>query len=114
MTALTPRVNPDDTVKLYDALARHAGVRRLITADDPRVACDTLVRDDGALFAVLASHAAEPLTVKPALPCGGELTSLDGEEEAAEGVELGPFGIKIMRIAWEPGPADAGPAQPGP
>lgn len=113
MTALTPRVNPDDTVKLYDALARHAGVRRLITADDPRVACDTLVRDDGALFAVLASHAAEPLTVKPALPCGGELTSLDGKEEAAEGVELGPFGIKIMRIAGSLA-ADAGPAQPGP
>jgi len=29
MAALTPRVNPDDTVTLYDALARHAGVRRL-------------------------------------------------------------------------------------
>jgi len=112
MPALTPRVNPDDTVKLYDALARHTGVRRLITADDPRVACDTLVRDDGALFAVLASHAAEPLTVKPALPCGGELTSLDGEE-VSEGVELGPFGIKIMRIAGSRA-ADADLARPGP
>ena len=57
MAALTPRVNPDDTVTLYDALATHAGARRLVTVDDPRVACDTLIRDDGALFAVLASHA---------------------------------------------------------
>jgi len=54
-----------------DALARHAGARRAITVDDPRGACDTLIRDDGTLFAVLASHAAEPLTVKPALGCGG-------------------------------------------
>jgi hypothetical protein len=59
--------------------------------------CDTLIRDDGALFAVLASHAAEQLTVKPALPSGGELTSLGGEK-TAEGVELGPFGITILTV----------------
>jgi hypothetical protein len=64
---------------------------------DPRVPCDTLIRDDGALFAVLASHAAEQLTVKPALPRGGELTSLGGEE-TAEGVELGPFGIRVLTV----------------
>ena len=104
MAALTPRVNPDDTVTLYDALARHAGVRRPVTVADPRVACDTLIRDDGALFAVLASHAAEALTVTPALG-GGELTTLDGED-TAEGVTLGPFGIKVLRIA--------GPVRPGP
>jgi hypothetical protein len=96
MAALTPRVNPDDTVTLYDALAWHAGVRRPVTVADPRVACDTLIRDDGALFAVLASHAAEALTVTPVLR-GGELTTLDGEE-AAVGVTLGPFGIKVLRI----------------
>jgi len=73
MAAQTPRVNPDDTVTLYDALARHAGVRRLVTADDPRVACDTLIRDDGALTSV-------------------------GGEETAEGVELGPFGITVLRL----------------
>jgi endo-1,4-beta-mannosidase len=102
MAALTPRVNPDDTVTLYDALARHARVRRPVTVADPRVACDTLIRDDGALFAVLASHAAEALTVTPALG-GGELTTLDGED-TAEGVTLGPFGIKVLRISWAPWP----------
>jgi endo-1,4-beta-mannosidase len=102
MAALTPRVNPDDTVTLYDALARHARVRRPVTVADPRVACDTLIRDDGALFAVLASHAAEALTVTPALG-GGELTTVDGED-TAEGVTLGPFGIKVLRISWAPGP----------
>ena len=50
--------------------------------------------------------------VKPALPYGGELTSLDSTEETAEGVELAPFGIKIMRIAGSRA-ADASPARPG-
>jgi endo-1,4-beta-mannosidase len=109
MAALTPRVNPDDTVTLYDALARHAGVRRPVTVADPRVACDTLIRDDGTLFAVLASHAAEALTVTPALG-GGELTSLDGEE-AAEGVTLDPFGIKVLRIAGAAGLRAGRPVQ---
>jgi hypothetical protein len=111
MAALTPRVNPDDTVTLYDALARHAGVRRPVTVADPRVACDTLIRDDGALFAVLASHAAEALTVRPVLGAG-ELTTLDGEE-TGEGVRLGPFGIKVMRITGS-GATGAGPLRPGP
>jgi endo-1,4-beta-mannosidase len=66
MATLSPRVNPDDTVTLYNALAVHARVRRAVTVDDPRVACDTLVRDDGTRFAVLVSHADEPLEVKPA------------------------------------------------
>jgi hypothetical protein len=65
------------------------------------VSCDTLIRDDGTLFAVLASHAAEQLTIKPALPGGGELTSLGGKE-TAEGVELGPFGITVLSVT---GPA---------
>ena len=102
MAALGAQVNPDDTVTLYDALATHAGVGRAVTVDDPRVACDTLIRDDGMLFAVLASHAAEPLTVKPALD-GGELTTLEGTE-AGEGVTLGSFGIKVFKVTGRPGP----------
>jgi len=62
-------VNPDDTLRLYGAPARHAGMRRLITVDDPRVACDTLMWEDGTLLVVLTWHAAEPLTVKPAQGC---------------------------------------------
>ena len=103
MAALTPRVNPEDTVALYGALARHAGVRRAVSVTDPRVACDTLIRDDGTRFAVLASHAAEPLIVEPVLD-GGGLVSLDGQE-ADEGVTLDPFGIKVLRMT--------GSARPG-
>jgi hypothetical protein len=45
---------------------------------------------------VLASHALEPLTVKPALD-GRELVTLDGQE-AGERVTLDPFGIKVLRV----------------
>jgi endo-1,4-beta-mannosidase len=97
MAALTPRANPDDIVTLYDALARCAGVRRPVTTDDQRVACDTLIRDDGIRFAVLASHAAEPLTVRPVLGTDGALVPLN-DAATAEGVALGPFGIAVLKM----------------
>lgn len=98
MAAATPRVNPDATVTLYRALAAHAGARRLVTVDDPRVACDLLVRDDGTRFAVLASHAAEKLTVRPRIEGGGTLSTLDGSTVDG-GVSIDPFGIMILENA---------------
>ena len=102
MAALTPRVNPDDAVTLYGALAAHAGVRRAVSVDDPRVACDTLVRDDGTVFAVLASHGAEPITVKPVLAADSGLSALD-DDQVVEGVTLSPFGINVLRITGSGG-----------
>jgi hypothetical protein len=98
MAAVTPRVNPDATVALYDALASHAGVRRPITVDDPRVTCDMLVRDDGARFAVLASHAAEPLDLKPVLGEPGSLTTLSGLD-AGGTVAIEPFGVALLAVS---------------
>jgi endo-1,4-beta-mannosidase len=100
MAAATPRVNPEPLVALYDALAEHAGVRRPLAAGDPRVACDVLVRDDGARFAVLVSHAAEPVTVKLAVDggtSGGTLTTLDGSKVSG-GVTVGPLGVLVLEI----------------
>ena len=97
MAALTPRVNPDDAVTLYRALATHARVRRPVTVEDPRVACDALVHQDGTIFAALASHAAEPLTVTPVLDGGDALTTRDGSA-AGPAVTLDPFGIKIFSV----------------
>jgi endo-1,4-beta-mannosidase len=97
MASVTPRVNPDATVTLYSVRGEHAGVRRPVTVDDPRVACDTLVREDGARFAVLASHAAEPLDVKPVLADGLTLATLDGEDVNGA-VTLGPFGVRVLRL----------------
>jgi hypothetical protein len=59
-----------------------------VAVDDPRVACDTLVRDDGTIFAVLASHAAEPLSIRPVLAA----------EQVLDGVTMAPFGINVRKL----------------
>jgi hypothetical protein len=98
MAAATPRVNPDATVTLYDALAAHAGVDRPVVTDDPRVAADVLVHADGTRFAWLVSHAPEPVTVKPILAAGFRLTAVEGDP-AEESVSLRPFGIGVFRLS---------------
>jgi hypothetical protein len=108
MAAVTPRVNPDATVALYDALAVHAGVRRPVVVDDPRVAADVLVHDNGNRFAWLVSHAAEPVTVKPVLSPGLTLATLDGEA-AGDSVTLPTFGVGVFRMD---GPAGRGTTEP--
>ena len=97
MAAVTPRVNPDAAVTLYGALATHAGVRRPVTVDDPRVAADVLVHQDGRRFAVLASHAAEEIVVKPALPAGERLASLD-DAQVVDTVIMHPFDVCVLEI----------------
>ncbi|HSZ42029.1 MAG TPA: cellulase family glycosylhydrolase [Trebonia sp.] len=100
MAAVTPRADTDPLVALYGALATDAGVRRHVTVTDPQVTCDLLIRDDGARFAVLTSHAAEPVTVKPLIDGGdfrGTLVTLDGDE-VTDGVNLGRFGIMVCEI----------------
>jgi endo-1,4-beta-mannosidase len=95
MAALTPRVNPEDTSALYDALAVHAGVRREVTVDDPRVAADIIVHSGGRRFAWLVSQAREQIAVKPTLAAGLRLCDLDGH--AVDGaVTLLPFGINVF------------------
>jgi endo-1,4-beta-mannosidase len=104
MASAVARVNPDATVALYGALAIHAGVRRPVTVEDPDVACDVLVHRDGTRYVVIASHADEPLTIKPTLSACGEhepprgLTPL-GEKEVVHRVTLDPFGVKVFKIA---------------
>ena len=104
MASAVTRVNPDATVALYGALATHAGVRRTATVDDPDVACDVLAHRDGTRYVVIASHADEALTVKPALSAAGEHEPPlglipPGETEIVDRVTLPPFGIKVFKIA---------------
>jgi endo-1,4-beta-mannosidase len=98
MAAATPAVNPEATSVLYDALAVHAGVRRLVTVEDPRVAADTLVHADGTRLAWLVSQATEPVAVKPQLAAGLRLCALDGSTANGE-VTLVPFGVGVFRLA---------------
>ena len=97
MAAASPAVNPEATSVLYDALAVHAGVARLVTVEDPRVSADVLVHQDGTRFAWLVSQAAEPVAVKPLLAPGLRLCALDGDAAHGE-ITLVPFGVGVFRI----------------
>jgi endo-1,4-beta-mannosidase len=88
----TARVNPDPTRALYDALADLAGVVRPVRTDDPRVAADLLVHEDGSGFAWLVSQAAEQLEVKAACTAG------PGRAAGHETVSLPAFGVKVLRL----------------
>ncbi|MEO3753783.1 cellulase family glycosylhydrolase [Streptomyces sp. B6B3] len=99
MASVTPRVNPEATSTLYAALAAAAGVDRPVTVDDNRVAVDRLVHEDGRTFVWLVSQSAEPLSVKPSLPDGATLVTLDGTETGS--VSLDPYGVAVLRLRAE-------------
>jgi endo-1,4-beta-mannosidase len=91
LAAGTAAVNPDAVRTLYDALATAAGAARPVRVEDPRVACDVMVHEDGTRYAWLVSQADEALTVKPVvrgahLPPGEETTTLP------------PFGVAVLRL----------------
>jgi hypothetical protein len=90
MAATLPRVNPDPTRDLYDALADVAGVIRTVTVEEPRVAVDVLVHEDGARYAWFVSQAPDELVVKPVVRDGGRL--------AEDTVVLPPFGVRVLRL----------------
>ncbi|HEX4788567.1 MAG TPA: cellulase family glycosylhydrolase [Actinospica sp.] len=91
LAAGTALVNPDAVCTLYDALATAAGVERPVRVEDPRVACDVMVHEDGTRYAWLVSQADEALTVKPVVPGVG---LPPGEETTT----LQPYGVAVLRL----------------
>ncbi|WP_199176404.1 cellulase family glycosylhydrolase [Actinomyces qiguomingii] len=80
-------VNPEDTWRLYDALAVVARVRRPVHVADPRVMVDSLVLGDGDAVDVVISQHDEPVDVL--------LEYADGSEPRR--IELEPLGTRIIR-----------------
>jgi endo-1,4-beta-mannosidase len=95
MAAVTPRVNPEPTYRIYDALAEIAGVRRPVTVEDPRVLAAELRHRRGHRFVWLVSQAAADLTVKPTV--SGALADLDTGQPVEE-VALRPYGVRVLRL----------------
>ena len=93
LAAGTPRVNPDPTRDLYDALAEAAGVVRPVRIEDPRIAADILEHEDGTRYAWLVSQADEQVSVKPVLSAGAALPA--GQDV----VTLAPYGVAVLRLA---------------
>jgi hypothetical protein len=91
MAARTPGVNPEDTWRLYSALALLAGVDRPVRADDPRVLVGRLRTGDSdrALFVNCSS---ESIVVDP-IVTRGELAL------PRDPLALDPFGVAIAR--WD-------------
>jgi endo-1,4-beta-mannosidase len=95
MAAVTPRVNPEPTYRLYDALAELSGVTRPVTVEDPRVLAAELRHRDGRRFAWLVSQAAAEITVKPTVE--GHLADLHTGEPAVV-VALPAYGVQVLRL----------------
>ncbi|MFE6890874.1 cellulase family glycosylhydrolase [Streptomyces sp. NPDC057694] len=96
MAAVTPRVNPEATSTLYDALAVRAGVRRPVTVADPRVAVDLVEHADGHRWVWLVGQCDTELPVKPVVADGWRLTTRDGAP--ADAVTLPPYGVVVLRL----------------
>jgi hypothetical protein len=78
-----PGSNPDDTSRLYRALAIEASaLPEIDNAGDPALIVDVLERDDGAKYAIVISESDKPVTATV-----GGLT-----------VTLEPYGATIRRV----------------
>jgi endo-1,4-beta-mannosidase len=88
MAARTPGVNPEDTWRLYSALADAAGVERPVRCADPRVVVGRLRtgRGERVLFVNCSRHTLDLRTVSEP---GHELT-------LPSGTTLGPSGVAVL------------------
>ena len=93
------RVNPEDTWRLYDALAVEAGVTRPAHVDDPLVMVDLLRMADGAQYTIVLSQHDEPVEVSIDYADGGR----------SDPVRLEPLGARLVRRS-ETDPRDGGGA----
>jgi endo-1,4-beta-mannosidase len=100
MAAATPGVNPEQTWRLYRALAQHAGVTPIVRLDDPRVLVDSLDRDDGGRFVWLISQSPLPVTVTPRTPTGSPLHELHTGAEMST-VDIPAFGVRVLHTPQE-------------
>lgn len=107
LAARTPRVNPEPTHRLYDALAVEAGVVRDVRVEDPLVHVGELQHADGRRFVWLLSQSDRPLVTKPVLSPGLQLRPLYGGEPTDNPPEteiaLAPYGVEIHLLEYVEG-----------
>jgi endo-1,4-beta-mannosidase len=102
MAAALPRVNPEPTHVVYDALAAVAGVDRPVTVADPLVHVGHLSHEDGRRFVWLISQDPDERTVRPTVR--GKLVELtDGVSDGApvDAISLPPYGVRVLRLALD-------------
>jgi hypothetical protein len=97
LAASCGRVNPEQTWRLYAALADRAGVVSAVTVDSPEVLVDGLVHEDGRRFVWLVSEHDGPLVVHPRVAAGARLIPLEGGVPVEE-VELAAYGVTVLQL----------------
>ena len=95
MAARTARVNPEQTHRLYAALAELAGVGPRGDGRHPVRGADVLVHEDGRRFVWLVSQSAEALTVRPR--ADGELRDLATGETVTD-IGLDAYGVRVLEL----------------
>jgi endo-1,4-beta-mannosidase len=90
MAARTPRANPENTWRLYSALATEAGVHRPVRIDDPRVVTG-LIRSGDADTALFLNCSNDTIVADPILADGVALAIADDEP-----LLLAPFGVEAF------------------
>jgi endo-1,4-beta-mannosidase len=103
MAASAPRVNPEDTWRLYAALAESAGVVRPVSVPDPRVVAGA-VRHGSATTLVLVNCSAEPIVAEPVLPAAG------GGSRSLAPLAIGPMGVAVIPAGDEEADLETVPA----
>ncbi len=96
--ASRPRVNPENTYRLYRALALSTGAMPPVWAGTPEVLVDRLVHEEGHEHVWLISEADRPLVVTPAIPEGYAVTDLCLGNAITMPVQLRPFGVRVLRL----------------
>jgi endo-1,4-beta-mannosidase len=91
MAARSPDVNPEETWRIYSALAAEAGVERAVRVDDPRVLVG-LVRSGESETALFVNCAGDPITTEP-IVSGVEL------DLPTQALALEPFGVAAVPCA---------------
>jgi hypothetical protein len=94
MAARTPGANPEDTYRIYSALAEAAGLVRPVRVDDPRVLVGR-IRSGEAETALFVNTSEDTISTQPVLS-GIELDPHVGE------LTLEPFGAVSIRYAGSP------------
>ena len=94
MAARTPRVNPEDTWRLYSALATLAGVARPVRVDDPRVLVGRL-RGRETETIVFVNSSSDTVQAEPVVADGEPL-------EPTGTLTIGPYGVAVARRSITP------------
>lgn len=105
--AARPDSNPEDTWRIYDALATEAGVERPLHVASPRILVDGFTRADGHRFAWLVSESDRPESVSLPLAAGVRAVPVDQtgtpHHPAADvtQVTVPAYGVSVLELVTD-------------